>query len=502
MAHEVNQSLKELADQVRDALRSRIGSERFELWISSDTRWEIQHRELRLEFATEFASQLCRKMLASEISQAVQQILPDDGWEIQFKVRQASEHAPASRQASTPSVSQQCSLTKQPSSLTKQPASLMQANAPSHQQAMLGVERQEPMVAVKQSGRAAAEPLIASDLFQSIVLGDSNQMACAAVRLASSEPGRLSPLVLHGPSGCGKSMLLSAIAHRLRSELRLRRVVYMTSEQFTNDFTEGLRGGGLPMFRRKYRDVEALLLDDLQFFAGKKSTVAEARHTIDNLIRNKKLVVVAMDRPLPDLPQLGEELLGRLRGGLIAPVFPLDSSIRLTLLSQLTSQAGIALEKGVLEHLSERIAGDGRLIRGVVHRLTAVASLQPQPLTWDQSWSAVYDLVQASQPIVRLADIEKAVCGMFGLQQDSLQSQSKMRSISQPRMLAMFLARKYTPAAYKEIGDFFGRRRHSTVISAEKTVETWLRENAKLEGPRHLTARDAIRHVTAQLQVG
>ena len=142
------------------------------------------------------------------------------------------------------------------------------------------------------------------------------------------------------------------------------------------------------------------------------------------------------------------------------------------------------------------------MLCGISKRLTAVAALHAQPLGWEQCWQAIGDLVQATQPIVRIADIERAVCSMFGLEPDSLQSANKTRSVSQPRMLAMFLARKYTPAAYKEIGEYFGQRRHSTVISAEKTVTSWLEENTDIRVGRGLTIRDALRHVEAQLQVG
>ncbi len=142
------------------------------------------------------------------------------------------------------------------------------------------------------------------------------------------------------------------------------------------------------------------------------------------------------------------------------------------------------------------------MLSGIVNRLTAVAALHPGRLNWDDCWNAVFDLVQATRPVVRLHDIERAVCSMFGLDADSLQSQSKTRSVSQPRMLAMFLARKYTPAAYKEIGHYFGKRRHSTVISAEKTVETWLQDGSDLQLRRGLSMHDAIRHVESQLQVG
>ncbi len=185
-----------------------------------------------------------------------------------------------------------------------------------------------------------ASQRIEVDLWHQFVPGQANQLAWTAAGLVVSEPGRLSPVLLHGPAGSGKSMLAAAIAHRLRTCRRLRRVVHMTSEQFTNDFTEGLRGGdglrggGLPLFRRKYRDVDALILDDLQFFVGKKSTLTEVKHTIDNLLRVGKQVVLTADRPLSELSQLGGELIGRLRGGLNAPLYPLDQALRKQLLTR------------------------------------------------------------------------------------------------------------------------------------------------------------------------
>lgn len=493
MAHEVNHSRQELAAQVREALRSRIGADRFDLWISDSTSWDLNTHILTLGFATEFESQLCRKTIGSELGQLLRIQLNNESCEIRFQVVPRDDSKTFDR-ASQLKANQYVNSRRSSSDTLAEPLSAKRkANATSSDLKRL---------ADAKSSSSKSAMVSPHDPFQQILTGDSNEMAVAAVKMAATEPGRLSPIVMHGPPGCGKSMLLSAIAQRLRSEMRLRRVVLITSEQFTNDFTEGLRGGGLPMFRRKYRDVEALLLDDVQFFAGKRSTLAEVRHTIDNLIRTGKQVVVSLDRPLSDLSALGEELLGRLRGGLVTPVFPLDNSVRLGLLKRLTSQAGVELDDGVLDQLAERISGDGRLLRGVVHRLTAVSALTKTRLSWDKCWSAVFDLIQANQPVVRLADIERAVCGMFGLQEDSLQSESKTRSISQPRMLAMFLARKHTPAAYKEIGEYFGRRRHSTVISAEKTVENWLKDNAKLDGPLQLCVRDALRQVTSQLQVG
>ncbi|MEZ6136836.1 MAG: DnaA/Hda family protein [Pirellulaceae bacterium] len=445
MTHDVIQSEKDVAAQVRSALIDRISSERYDLWIPETTKWNWQDGVLTLVFASDFSCTLAKKMLTQELASAARDALGSnvEGLNIEVVFEVDTQIA----QAAVP--------------VTKSPAKRVAASLPNTAQHV---------------GDPAGTTVDAWDHF---IPGVSNQLAWTTASMVLAEPGRLTPVLLHGPTGSGKSLLVTAIAQRLRGSRRMRRVVQMTSEQFTNDFTEGLRGGGLPMFRRKYRDVEALILEDVQFFFGKKSTLAEVRHTIDNLLRLGKQVVVTADRPLTELGQLGNELTGRLRGGLSAPLMPLDEAIRTMLLARQLRAANVDVDEKLVKQLASRICGDGRVIHGIVHRLTAVAALHPSAkLSWDQCWNAVFDLVQATQPIIRLADIDRAVCSMFGLDAESLQSQSKTRNLSQPRMLAMFLARRYTPAAYKEIGQYFGHRRHSTVISAERTVQTWLSENS------------------------
>lgn len=473
MAQDVNQGEKEVAAQVRSALVNKISSERYDLWIPADTQWDWNSELLSLKFTSDFSCQLAKKMLTAEIIQTLASVLGKPAQVIfeTFETPTGSGTTASSGQAA-----------RAPRKVRLAPESV------AHEE-----PNDEP------NSNPAKRDV---DLWEQFIPGTANQLAWTTAGLIVSEPGRLSPVLLHGPTGSGKSMLASAIAQRLRSSRRLRRVVHMTSEQFTNDFTEGLRGGGLPMFRRKYRDVDALVLDDLQFFVGKKSTLGEVRHTIDNLLRLGKQVVVTADRPLTELNQLGSELTGRLRGGMTAPLFPLDEQVRCCLLKRQLAAAGLDVDGKLVEQLAARVCGDGRVLSGVVNRLIAVAATHAGKLNWDACWNAVFDLVQATQPIVRLGDIERAVCSMFGLEPDSLQSQAKTRNVSQPRMLAMFLARKYTPAAYKEIGHYFGHRRHSTVISAEKTVTGWLQDNASMSLGHGLSIRDAIRHVESQLQVG
>ena len=474
MAHDVNQSEEDVAAQVRSVLVARISEERVDLWMPESTQWSVRENDnqLWLTFESDFASQLAQNMLKSDLTEAFKEVIRDSQGdtaaqqcEVHFEVAKCAPQAPLSQQPSTTAPTARPSVASHPRERNK-------------------------LVATE------------VDHLAEFVQGESNQLAVAAAKMVVAEPGTITPVFIHGPNGSGKTLLASAIAQQLRGVQRLPRVIQMTSEQFLNDFTDGLRGGGLPMFRRKYRDVEALIVEDIQFFLGKKSSVTELKNTLDNLLRTGKQAVFTADRSLNELSALGSELIGRLRGGLSVPLFPLDYSVRRQVFESEIQSTKIDLDKSVVEELAKRSTGDGRVMSGIVKRLKAVSMLRGKKLDWDACWSAISDLVQATQPVVRISDIEKVVCDVFGLEPMSLRSPSKMRRISQPRMLAMFLARKYTPAAYKEIGGYFGRRRHSTVISAEKTVNTWLEENSDLDLGRGITVRDAIRHVESQLQVG
>lgn len=487
MPHDVNQSEKDVAAQVRSALVDRISSERYDLWISQGTQWSWVDETLRITFPNEFSCQLAQRMLARDISRSVNEVV---GFEARINYgvsTPADVIATAMPRGQRNQVAASVSLSDVHSSETRvTPRAVTEQRAASSKAAGDG-------------DRLLSQRI---EITEQFVQGPSNHLAWTTANLVIEDPGQLSPVLLHGPNGCGKSYLAASIAERLRISRRMRRVVHMSSEQFTNDFMEGLRGGGLPMFRRKYRDVEALILDDIQFFINKKSTIAELKHTMDNLLRLGKQVVLTADRAVNELNALGTELIGRLRGGMVTPIYPLDEETRTKVLRRHFNAAHLELGDEIVRQLASRTAGDGRVLSGIAKRLIAVSALHGGNLSWDDCWNAVFDLVQATQPVVRIADIERAVCGIFGLESNSLKSTSKSRSVSQPRMLAMFLARKYTPAAYKEIGEYFGKRRHSTVISAEKTVEAWLSENAATPIARGLTVRDALRHVEAQLQVG
>jgi len=341
------------------------------------------------------------------------------------------------------------------------------------------------------------------NLWNDYVAGPSNRLAFTAAEMILERPGTLSPLLLHGGSGVGKTHLSKAIAEQLRLRHGLRRVLVMTAEQFTIDYSESARGGGFASFRKKYRDVDGFILDDLAFCLGKNQTLSELRNTVDNLIRNQKQVVLVSDRPLNELSGLGNDLHARISGGMTCHLDPLHLDTRRELLHRTLHKYSVDAPESALDTLAKTCGGDGRAIFGIAFRLLAQQRSLGRPLTHDETITASLDLIRACQPVIRIADIEKAVCDSFRLDPKSLQDKGKAKTVSAARMLAMFLARKHTQAAYAEIGEYFGHRQHSTVISAHRKVQQWLDTNTPLQrGTTSISVRDMVQSLETSLQVG
>jgi chromosomal replication initiator protein len=337
----------------------------------------------------------------------------------------------------------------------------------------------------------------------SFVVGSSNRLAHATAQMAVEKPGSMSPLLFFGPSGSGKTHLLEAIWSAAHAQRRGLNVVFLSAEQFTTLFVEALRGSGLPSFRRKYRGVDLLIVDDVQFLVGKRATLVELLHTIDALQRDGKQLVFSADRSPAELSELGPELASRLSGGMACGLDQPDLQTRIGLVHEFARRLEVEFAADIAEYVAANINAGAREISGAVNRIHAASRILKEPISRELAEVSLAELLRHSSKPVRLADIERAVCDVFGLSTESLQAGGRAKSVSSARMLAMFLARKLTRAGLSEIGQHFGRRSHSTVISAQKRVTDWVsnQSDVELDG-RRCTVDEAIRRVEQKLAVG
>lgn len=330
--------------------------------------------------------------------------------------------------------------------------------------------------------------------------GHANVLAKAAVDQVIQRPGMISPVVVHGPVGCGKTHLATGLAHQLRSTFRAFSVLQLSAEQFTSRFLEALNGSGLPSLRAKFRDMDLLILEDIQFFHGKKATIVELQHTLDALIKAGKQLVLTSDRHPNDLSFLGSEVQTRLVSGLVVSLNPADRDARANICRQWCARQGMAIDSGLVDWLADNVVGDVRRICGALFRVFAMQSSSGQMVSAATAMDLLSDYVSASHSICSLGQIQKVVCDVCGVDAKELNSTKRTRRVSSARMLAMFLARKHTQAALSEIGDFFGGRRHSTVLAAEKRIKSWEAGNELIDtGLQAVNTREVIRKVEAKL---
>jgi len=455
---------KDIDSALRQAVVGEVGRERFDLWFGDSVQLRLAAGSLLVEAADQFTLNRLRKQFQRELISAGE------------------------------------SVTRGPINLRFQLASALPTAAETDSQAddpLRGPAEGQAASTVRRShGRRFAK-------LEDFVVGSGNRMAYTAAQMIMDRPGTVSPLFLYGASGAGKSHLLEGIWSAIRTDTQRRRVLYLSAEQFTSMFLEALRGSGLPNFRYKYRHVDVLLIDDVQFFLGKRATVVELQNTVDALLRERRQLVLAADRSPAELVKFGPELTARFSGGLVCSIEPADRETRLGILRQLAGRMEARFPDQVLLRIAEHLDGDARKLSGALNQLEATSRAFQRPITDELAQSVLLDVFRATHRIVQLNDIDRAVCDVFGLEPSSLQSSRKARAYSQPRALAMWLARKYTRAAFSEIGTYFGRRSHSTVISAQKQVRRWRdeREAIRLAHGR-CDIEEAIRRIESHIRAG
>ncbi len=450
MSQNVRTHDMDIVSSLHSGLLARVGRDIFDLWFASRTALELSGDTLVVRAQEPFTLERLRKCFGREIDAVCRQVLGPS-------VRVAFRLEPSAASTAAHSVKPEA------------PGCPAQPEPQAHTATGSGkATHPEPAVAKGEVRPKRARALDA------IVVGEGNRIALTSARMVCRQSGEFSPLYVYGPPGCGKTQLLDALAQDIRQVSRPGRVVLLSAEQFTSHFIEALRGGGLPGFRRKYRDVQWLLIDDVQFFRGKRATLVELLHTVDSLLRQKRQLVLAADRTPAEAIGAGSDLAARMSAGLVCAIQPHEKDGRLEIARRFARQRGLEVPDDVLDLIAERLPGDARQIFGAMNRVDASSRAHQRPITLELAEESLEDIFRATRRVVRLADIDRAVCDVFGIEPQQLKAPRKARAAAGPRMLAMWLARKYTRAAYSEIGRHFGCRSHSTVISAQRKVSGWV----------------------------
>jgi chromosomal replication initiator protein len=317
--------------------------------------------------------------------------------------------------------------------------------------------------------------------FESFVVGVNNQFAAAAARAVAEAPARTyNPLFLHGCVGLGKTHLMQAIGHLILANRKHLRVLYVTSEQFTNEYISAIQHGELAKFRKSYRQVDVLLIDDIQFLAGKERSQEEFFHTFNALCDGSKQIVLTSDSP-PNEIQIEKRLTSRFEMGLTAELQMPDSETRLAILRHKMSAMPDKLSDAVLNFISERVKTNIRRLEGALNRVAAFAQLHGRPITVPQTEVLLRDLLQQEgQQSVSIDLIQRRVAETYDLRLGDMTSKRRPANIALPRMVAMYLSRRLTSASLNEIGEAFGGRDHGTVLHANRVVEQRMKDDEKL----------------------
>ncbi|HJK87477.1 MAG TPA: chromosomal replication initiator protein DnaA [Candidatus Megaira endosymbiont of Hartmannula sinica] len=310
--------------------------------------------------------------------------------------------------------------------------------------------------------------------FDNFVIGSPNQLAyAAAYAIADSKAAinKSNPLFLYGGVGLGKTHLMHAIAWHVHKNNPKRRVLYISAEKFMYSFIKALRNKDIMAFKDEFRSVDLLMIDDIQFICGKESTQEEFFHTFNAIIDNNKQMVISCDRSPSDLDNIEDRIKSRLGWGLVADVHSTTYELRLGILESKIEQMNISIGRDVLEFLASKITSNVRELEGALHKVIALSTLIGKEITIDSTRDILQDLLRSSDKVVTVEDIQKKVASRYNIKISDMTSTKRNRAVAWPRQIAMYLAKNLTSKSFAEIGSYFNKKDHTTIMHAVKKVE-------------------------------
>jgi len=490
-------------ERLEVAIAQRVGQERYSVWFTNSTRLDLKQDELEIAVPNDFISEWILRNFAKTIQDAAHEVL-GSSLMVRFNVvpqlfvgHGEDGEEPSARR------------------LTINGANHRNGNGNGHGNGngnghrngnghangnghslpiasghgsnghgALHVERRMrsalPVMLQTDAKPALATPRLRHNL-DSFVVGQSNQLAYNAALTVAEFPGaQYNPLFIHGACGLGKTHLLQGLCRKFIENHPTKRWIYLTGEEFTNEFLGALKANKVDAFRRRVRDLDLLVIDDVHFMSGKKATLEEFLHTFNAIEAVGKQAVMASDNHPKMIEEFGESLINRFVSGMVVRIDPPNHATRCQILRGLAARAGLELDEEVIGWIARRVTQNVRELEGAVTRISALVRLTGQSpnLAMVQSWLA--DLERQMIAPVKPENILTAVCNYFGLEMKDLMSARRQRTISLARSLAMHLIRKTAKLSFPEIGMRMGKRNHSTVISACKRMERAMEKNELL----------------------
>lgn len=438
--------------QVREHLAARIGKNNYATWIEplklTDLSQGVAHFEVPTTFFGNWVSRNYTDHILTELRSTGQEV-----GRVEFTVARPAELATR--------------------------ANLATAKSPAQ-------ARPTAKSAVRPVEDLPGAPLDQRFTFDTFVVGKPNELAHAAARrVAEGGPVTFNPLFLYGGVGLGKTHLMHAIAHELQARRPELRVLYLSAEQFMYRFVQALRDRQIMDFKEIFRSVDVLMVDDVQFIAGKDSTQEEFFHTFNVLVDQNKQIVISADRAPGEIKDLEERIKSRLQCGLVVDLHPTDYELRLGILQTKAEYyrkqyAGLQMAPGVLEFLAHRITTNVRVLEGALTRLFAFASLVGREITLELTQDCLADILRASDRKLTIEEIQRKVAEHYNIRLADMVGPKRLRNIARPRQVAMYLAKALTLRSLPEIGRRFGGRDHTTIMHGVKRIEELISTDSQL----------------------
>ena len=461
------------------ALRNEIGDQNFQHWFHQRTRFEVSGDRCVVYVANPFILNWLLRRFRSALNRAAQLVLGlSAACQLEVDKSLLSDTAPVAP-LETDSVESSGALQKKEHGAAASASTRNRQNTA----ATPTTEFDRPGSLTLPNNRRKFRS------FDSFVSGECNDLAVLAARQVSAAPGeRYNPLFIHGGTGTGKTHLLEAIYTETRRQYPTKNVMYLTSEAFTNYFTSALTSRMVPSFRQRFRNVDVLLIENIEFFDNKRATKEEFLHTIVQVIEHGGQVVVSSDRHPRMLTKHREELTTRFVSGLVCRIEAPDETTRHKLVRSMVVGTKAVFSDEALDYIVRRHR-NMREMQGAINQLEGQFSLTGRRISLTVAREVLGEMAEECRRLVRISDVEKVVCEAFGVTAADLRSASRRKAIALPRAVAMFLSRRMTKSAYREIGMYFGGRDHSTVVAAERKVTDLVTRGEALDLPTSCPGR-------------